>query len=363
MRNAEYPHSESEAGSNPTMRHTMRHMCTVATAVAFALLGQVIGYAQAPVSSAAAAPVSAPTASSAAKIQQWIRELDDDRFQVREAASAALVAAGRESVAPLAKAAVEDGLEVTARCVRVLAQLAISDDPVLAESAREVLENLSALKPNVASDRAAAALESLNAREAERAMIKVHKLGANFGSGDNFHRESTVTWHLKLEKPWTGGNDGLKLLRYLDQVRYLSIHGAPLTDDAVPHLARLKHLDRLELYGTRISDAGIQKLKAALPALGDKFDVRRGGLLGVKGNQLAAADCQFTEVWPNSAAFKAGLQPGDIVRKCDGKTIENFKQLLDQISTRNGGDKLKLEIERGEEKKDLEVTLGNWGED
>jgi hypothetical protein len=346
----------------------MRHWCTAAVALAVAVVGQA-GQAQSPASSAGAAPVSAPapssaptsSAASAARVQQWIRELDDDRFAVREAASAALVAAGRDAVAPLAKAAVEGGLEVTTRCVRVLAQLATSEDPVLAESARDVLEKLDSPQPNVATDRAAAALESLNAREAERARDKAFKLGAGFGSGRNFRGEGTVNYHLVLRKNWAGGNDGIKLLRYLDQITYLSIHGAALTDEAVPHLARLKHLEKLELYGTRISEAGVQKLKTALPN-GDIIDVRRGGLLGVQG-QFGTVDCQFTEVRPNSAASKAGLQPGDIVRKCDGKPIENFKQLLDEISARNGGDKLKMEIERGEEKMDVEVTLGNWGDD
>ena len=68
-------------------------------------------------------------------------------------------------------------------------------------------------------------------------------------------------------------------------------------------------------------------------------------------------------VRPNSAAAKAGIQAYDIVVKCDGKPIDNFKTLLSLIATKEGGDKLKMKIRRGVQEIDIEVTLGEWGDD
>ena len=304
---------------------------------------------------------ASPTLRSTKQISLWIKELDDDRFRVREAATARLSKAGRTAIGPLSKAAISGGLEVTLRCVRIILRLAKAESPVTAQAAREALESLAKPRLTAASDRAAAALKTLDALEAKRALAKVYKLGAERGSGNNVNIGAEVDWHLVLrKKKWTGGSDGLKLFKWLKGISHLSIHGCKLADEVVPHLKQLKHLTKLELYGTRITDEGVEKLRAAVP--GVEIDVRHGGLLGVQG-QFSLPNCQFTVVRPNSAAAKAGIQAYDIVVKCDGKPIDNFKTLLSLIATKEGGDKLKMKIRRGVQEIDIEVTLGEWGDD
>ena len=245
------------------------------------------------------------------------------------------------------------------RAVHILSQLGVSDDSQTAEAARLALENLSDGPMGAARDRAEAALETLDAREADRALERLKAYGAYFGTG-RFVGEEAVPNHLIVPKKWSGGNDGIKLLRFVRDVNYVSIHGGKISDDALPHLQKLKHLSRLELYGTDISEKGFEKLKSALQ--GVDVDVRGGGLLGVQG-QPEGADCQITVVRPNLAAAKAGLEPGDIILKCDGKEIDKFSQLLEYIRPKKPGVKVTLTVRRGEMTFEREVVLSEWGDE
>jgi hypothetical protein len=61
---------------------------------------------------------------------------------------------------------------------------------------------------------------------------------------------------------------GLKHLRRLRKLRELHIREAPhLTDACLEYLADLHQLEVLELMGTQVTDAGITKLRQALPNL------------------------------------------------------------------------------------------------
>ncbi len=65
-----------------------------------------------------------------------------------------------------------------------------------------------------------------------------------------------------------------------------------------------------------------------------------------------------SSVEKGSAAAKAGLQPGDVVRKINGKTIRSSGDLAAMITLASPGDKLTLDIWRHGSPKELEATLG-----
>ena len=67
----------------------------------------------------------------------------------------------------------------------------------------------------------------------------------------------------------------------------------------MPHLAGLKTLQKLELYGTDISPTGVQQLRNDLELA--KIDFRRGGFLGI-GGQDHLLGYQIFRVQENSAA-------------------------------------------------------------
>jgi len=67
----------------------------------------------------------------------------------------------------------------------------------------------------------------------------------------------------------------------------------------------------------------------------------------------------ISSINPGSPADKAGLQPGDIVRKVDGQPIESSGDLSVRVGQATPGEKVTLGIWRQGKSKELTVTLGN----
>lgn len=63
------------------------------------------------------------------------------------------------------------------------------------------------------------------------------------------------------------------------------------------------------------------------------------------------------EVRPGSAAKKAGLQAGDIIRMVDGTRVDSSPALQEQIARRRPGDRVQVEVLRNGEELVLEVLL------
>ncbi|WMD23481.1 DegQ family serine endoprotease [Achromobacter seleniivolatilans] len=64
-----------------------------------------------------------------------------------------------------------------------------------------------------------------------------------------------------------------------------------------------------------------------------------------------------------SAAEKAGLQPGDVVRQINGKTIVSSGDLASMITLASPGEKIKLDVWRAGAPKELVATLGGVPKD
>jgi len=145
--------------------------------------------------------VCAPAATTGAveplpakQIQQWIHELDDDHFPVREAATRNLVKAGKAAVEAVGTAATTGSLEVTERAVNVLKELSFSADAAVAAAARQALTRLAGSDNAPAARRAHAALRSHVQQiigELERTGARVHidgdrVLGVDFINAKEF---------------------------------------------------------------------------------------------------------------------------------------------------------------------------------
>ena len=63
------------------------------------------------------------------------------------------------------------------------------------------------------------------------------------------------------------------------------------------------------------------------------------------------------QVIPFSGAYKAGIQPGDIITKFDGKPVKNLNELNELKDKHKPGDKVIVEIYREEKHENIEVTL------
>jgi serine protease Do len=72
-----------------------------------------------------------------------------------------------------------------------------------------------------------------------------------------------------------------------------------------------------------------------------------------------AKECRIAEVKKGSPAEKGGLQPDDVVLRCDKKKIGDLEGLIDLIGRHKPGDELSLEVRRGTEIVNLKVVVGN----
>ncbi|MCW9718446.1 Do family serine endopeptidase [Avibacterium sp. 21-599] len=99
-----------------------------------------------------------------------------------------------------------------------------------------------------------------------------------------------------------------------------------------------------------------------------EFGEVRRGLLGIKGTELNAdlakalkIDAQkgafISEVLPDSAAEKAGLQAGDVITALNGQNLSSFAELRAKIATAGAGKQVKLTYLRDGKSNTTSVTL------
>ena len=65
----------------------------------------------------------------------------------------------------------------------------------------------------------------------------------------------------------------------------------------------------------------------------------------------------ITDVFMESPAQRAGVQPGDIVVAVDGKTVDGTRDLVDKITLHKPGDSTRIRVFRGEREFELEMQV------
>ena len=95
--------------------------------------------------------------------------------------------------------------------------------------------------------------------------------------------------------------------------------------------------------------------------------MRRGGgppvgapYIGVTADRNAE-DAKITGVTEGSPAAKAGIKAGDVIKKFADKTIGDFASLAKLVRQHKPGDKIAIELLRGDKIVTLELTLGTYG--
>lgn len=100
-----------------------------------------------------------------------------------------------------------------------------------------------------------------------------------------------------------------------------------------------------------------------------EFGEVKRGMLGVKGGEITSELAEamgynsnkgafVSEVVPESAASKAGLEAGDIITSINGKAINTFGELRAKVATLGAGKEITLSVLRDGEAIKFDVTLG-----
>jgi C-terminal processing protease CtpA/Prc len=295
-------------------------------------------------------PTQAP--ASAEQIAHWLNDLDDAQYLVREAATQHLADAGAAALEPLLDAANGERPEPADRAMWILQRFSRSRDNDLALAA---LEKLTQLK------NAPAVTAKAESQLAERSLAACEKrltaLGADVVLTIGQESVQTVVpmISVRLGQRWRGTADDLRQLIQLRQQRYFRLEGPGVDDDVVKMFVDKEKLALLHLFNTKATLAGVDAVKQKHPDA--KLFLRNTAMLGV-GGDTNAAGVLVHEVPQGSGAAAAGILTGDIITSLDGQKIVDFDRLTAHIAQHQPGDKVEVELLRGEQTKKVTVVLG-----
>jgi hypothetical protein len=192
---------------------------------------------------------------SPAAIDRLIRDLDDDQFSIREAASQKLASAGKKALEPLRKAAVGTSLEVTIRAIAIIATMSTSADRDTAQAAKELLVKLAAGDHAAAAERARRTLF-------DHILQIANRIG-QLGGGVHINEAGLASVNLDNAKDLAAA---ISLLKGIPNLQDLSLSTKQMDDKLMSQLKNLPKLRHLNLYRSKIGDAGLKHLKN-LPGL------------------------------------------------------------------------------------------------
>ena len=296
-------------------------------------------------------PTSPPVSVELAADLQGLSAAD---FKTRELAMRRLSDRKLAAIAPLAHLAGERATEASVRAFELLRRIYRAGDDATHEAVESVLESLLRSEDLSVVARAEAAVEEAAPIRHTRAVVAFRglggiirflepqeALGGRAGDGET----TNAIKYAMLGNDWTGGDDGLKYLRRIEDFRIQSeLRGAPL-------------------YVTkkcRVSKEAVADLQGTLPHL--VVQHRGPACLGISpyipfGGQVRL---QVASVEPGSAADRAGLRSGDFILKFNDFEVTDFETLVDKISDKLPGDKVPVVYERNFVENTTIVELRSW---
>lgn len=289
-----------------------------------------------------------------AEVEAEIHDLSATDFKTREAAGQRLVARKMDAVEPLLYLTEHGSPEASVRAFDLLRQLYRSGDDDINERIEVALQELThSDNPTVAS-RAEAAVEAGTPIRHLKAIAAFQKLGgrirflseANTGNGGETIEGLRRIERAIIDKKWTGGDEGLKYLRRIEDFRIQAEipGGAPL----------------FVLKGCQVSEEAVKDLEASLPNL--SVQNRGPACFGVSSQSQFGGQLELlvTTVQPGSAADRAGLKAGDTLIKFADQLVPDFKTLVDRIGEFEPGDKVPVLYERDGIRNTTIVELRPW---
>ncbi len=129
------------------------------------------------------------------QIDQWVRQMDSDKFDVRDKAVEKLIAGGKAVIPAVTKAAKGKSLEVTVRSIRVLKGLLEGEDEGTKAAAQAALEELAKDEKHESGEQARDVLKSVRPRRPDGAIGSIVLKGGRLtvGAGGRLVIEGGVT--------------------------------------------------------------------------------------------------------------------------------------------------------------------------
>jgi len=126
-------------------------------------------------------------------------------------------------------------------------------------------------------------------------------------------------------------------------------------DFKVPDPKRI--VDKGESQGGLEMIGSIIQMLSAFSGIKPNFEVHPRGFLGA---ELAAEEKELVvkSVLADGPADKAGLKAGDRIQTAKGKSLSKPEDLLETVKKLPEGSRLKLNVKRGEDTKEITVELG-----
>lgn len=285
-------------------------------------------------------------------IEADLKGLSATEFKEREAAGRRMLDRKIEAVKPLQFLAESSKPEASIRAFDLLRQLFREGDSETNEAVENAFETLVRNENPTVASRAEAAIDAGAPIRHSKAIAAFRKLGGTIrfrqseaGEAEPEDEFLKVIDYAIVDKSWTGGDEGLKQLKRIEDFRIQ-------TEIRGPSLFVIK--------GSNVTDGGLVDLQTSLPNLSIQ---RRGpACLGVTPYSQVAGPVglQIYIVKPGTAAHRAGIQQDDILIEFNGHSIADFEGLVDKISETRPGDKVPLVYERGGIKKTVTLEMRGW---
>jgi hypothetical protein len=290
---------------------------------------------------------------SAEEIADWISQLDDPRYLVREGATGKLIESGTAAFDLLLAAANGEHPEPADRAVWILRRMARSRDNEQAIAALERLVRLRG-RPTLVEKAEA----ELDERSIAACQAKLTPLGAEIVMEPAQFDVTRVVplLYVRLGEKWRGTAEDLRCLAELRRHAHYRLEGEAIDDTVVEFFEDKEKLAVLYLWDTTVTAKAVDRLKEKHP--NTIVYVRGKAMMGVSADNHPGG-VRVTSVAATSGAAAAGILEGDIIVSMDGEPVPDFDRLTARIAEHSPGETISVEIIRNDERQKIPVTLGD----
>ena len=146
----------------------------------------------------------------------------------------------------------------------------------------------------------------------------------------------------------------------LKNLSFLDLRRCVVDKELFAEMLSMSNLTRIVFTLTKFDPAYYRDFARIRPRVIQFNPISFLGVQGTRDARLAGSySCQIEMVVGGSAADKAGLVAGDVIREVNGNEIKSFEELRMFISQFDIGEAMKLSVQRGAKTLDLTAVLGD----